>query len=55
MNKEKIKIGILGCGRVCEHYLKKILISEKVGTLPKSLLVAMWTRRKAHMLKYIFL
>ena len=33
MNKEKIKIGILGCGRVCEHYIKKILISEKVGTL----------------------
>ena len=33
MNKEKIKIGILGCGRVCEHYIQKILISEKVGTL----------------------
>ena len=33
MSKEKIKIGILGCGRVCEHYIQKILISEKVGTL----------------------
>ena len=33
MNKEKIKIGILGCGRVCEHYIEKILISERVGTL----------------------
>ena len=33
MNKEKIKIGILGCGRVCEHYIDKILISERVGTL----------------------
>ena len=33
MNKEKIKIGILGCGRVCEHYIQKILISERVGTL----------------------
>ena len=33
MNREKIKIGILGCGRVCEHYIQKILISERVGTL----------------------
>ena len=33
MTKEKIKIGILGCGRVCEHYIQKILISERVGTL----------------------
>ena len=33
MNKKKIKIGILGCGRVCEHYIQKILISERVGTL----------------------
>ena len=33
MNKEKIKIGILGCGRVCEHYIQKIFISERVGTL----------------------
>ncbi len=30
---EKIKIGILGCGRVCEHYIQKILISERVGNL----------------------
>ena len=33
MNKEKIKIGILGCGRVCEHYIQKIFISERVGDL----------------------
>ena len=33
MNKEKIKIGILGCGRVCEHYIQKIFISERVGNL----------------------
>ena len=33
MTKETIKIGILGCGRVCEHYIKKILISERVGAL----------------------
>ncbi len=33
MTKEKIKLGILGCGRVCEHYIQKILISERVGTL----------------------
>ena len=33
MNKEKIKIGVLGCGRVCEHYIQKILIPERVGTL----------------------
>ncbi len=32
MNKQKIKIGILGCGRVCEHYIQKILIPERVGT-----------------------
>ena len=35
MTKEKIKLGILGCGRVCEHYIQKILISERVGTLFK--------------------
>ena len=23
---KKIKLGILGCGRVCEHYVEKILI-----------------------------
>ena len=33
MSDERIKIGILGCGRVCEHYIKQILISERVGTL----------------------
>ncbi len=33
MNREKIKIGILGCGRVCDHYIQKILISERVGSL----------------------
>jgi predicted dehydrogenase len=33
MNKEKIKIGILGCGRVCEHYIQKIFIPERVGNL----------------------
>ena len=33
MSDKRIKIGILGCGRVCEHYIKKILISERVGTL----------------------
>ena len=33
MNREKIKIGILGCGRVCEHYIQKILIPERVGSL----------------------
>ena len=33
MNKEKIKIGILGCGRVCEHYIQKILVPERVGNL----------------------
>ena len=33
MVKAKIKLGILGCGRVCEHYIKKILIPERVGEL----------------------
>ena len=33
MSKEKLKIGILGCGRVCEHYIEKIFIPERVGTL----------------------
>ena len=33
MNREKIKIGILGCGRVCEHYIQKIFIPERVGNL----------------------
>ena len=33
MTNEKIKIGILGCGRVCEHYIQKILIPARVGTL----------------------
>ena len=33
MVKTKIKLGILGCGRVCEHYIEKILIPERVGEL----------------------
>ncbi|MAK09813.1 MAG: hypothetical protein CML36_04980 [Rhodobacteraceae bacterium] len=33
MSDERVKIGILGCGRVSEHYIKRILISERVGTL----------------------
>jgi len=33
MVKTKIKLGILGCGRVCDHYIEKILIPERVGEL----------------------
>ncbi len=33
MNEPRLKIGILGCGRVCEHYINKILIPERVGNL----------------------
>ena len=33
MNKKKLKLGILGCGRVCQHYIEKILIPERVGDL----------------------
>ena len=33
MDKEKLKIGILGCGRVCEHYIDKIFIPGRVGDL----------------------
>ena len=33
MDKNKLKIGILGCGRVCEHYIDKIFIPERVGDL----------------------
>ena len=33
MVRPKIKLGILGCGRVCEHYIEKILIPERVGGL----------------------
>ena len=33
MHKDKLKIGILGCGRVCEHYIDKIFIPERVGDL----------------------
>ncbi len=33
MGKTKLKLGILGCGRVCEHYIEKILIPERVGEL----------------------
>ena len=33
MVRKKLKLGILGCGRVCEHYIEKILIPERVGEL----------------------
>ena len=33
MSKEKIRLGILGCGRVSEHYIQKIFVSERVGSL----------------------
>ena len=33
MDREKLKIGILGCGRVCEHYIDKIFIPGRVGDL----------------------
>ena len=33
MVKTKMKLGILGCGRVCDHYIEKILIPERVGEL----------------------
>ena len=33
MDKEKLKIGILGCGRVCEHYIDKIFIPGRVGDI----------------------
>ena len=33
MVRSRIKLGILGCGRVCEHYIEKILIPERVGQL----------------------
>ena len=33
MDKKKLKIGILGCGRVCEHYIDKIFIPGRVGDL----------------------
>ena len=29
----KLKLGILGCGRVCKHYMEKILIPGRVGEL----------------------
>ena len=33
MVSKKLKLGILGCGRVCRHYLEKILTPERVGEL----------------------
>ena len=33
MVRNKLKLGILGCGRVCRHYIEKILIPERVGGL----------------------
>ena len=33
MVRRKLKLGILGCGRVCQHYVEKILIPERVGEL----------------------
>ena len=33
MVRKKLKLGILGCGRVCEHYIEKILIPKRVGEL----------------------
>ena len=33
MVRKKLKLGILGCGRVCEHYIQKILIPGRVGEL----------------------
>ncbi|MDC3080961.1 Gfo/Idh/MocA family oxidoreductase [Paracoccaceae bacterium] len=33
MVRKKLKLGIIGCGRVCEHYIEKILIPERVGEL----------------------
>ena len=33
MVRTKLKLGILGCGRVCEHYVEKILIPGRVGDL----------------------
>ena len=33
MVRAKLKLGILGCGRVCRHYIEKILIPERVGEL----------------------
>ena len=56
MTKEKIKIGILGCGRVCEHYIQKILISERVGTLYQVIACCDVDKKEKHIRwKYIFL
>ena len=35
MVEKVMKLGILGCGRVCDHYIDKILRSKKLETLFK--------------------
>ncbi len=35
MNENIMKIGILGCGRVCDHYIDKILKKDKIRKLFK--------------------
>ena len=55
MSKQQIKIGILGCGRVCEHYIQKIFISQRVGSLYQVVASAMLTRKKVTMLEIFFL
>ena len=54
MNKEKIKIGILGCGRVCEHYIQKILVPERVGNLFEVIAVCDIDIRKSTYVANIF-
>ena len=54
MNKEKIKIGILGCGRVCEHYIQKILIPERVGNLYEVIACCDVDRKKSTYVGNIF-
>ena len=54
MNKEKIKIGILGCGRVCEHYIQKIFIPERVGNFYEVVAVCDVDRKKSNYVANIF-
>ena len=54
MNKEKIKIGILGCGRVCEHYIQKIFIPERVGNFYEVVAVCDVDRTKSAYVANIF-
>ena len=35
MNENIMRIGILGCGRVCDHYIDNILKKEKIKKLFK--------------------